>query len=587
MFSRPSRVAVVVVFGCASPAARVVSKPPPAPPDVPAKIDVDRPPAPAGTTPAPALDAMTAELKRSFEALSKHEAPPYFASYEVTDSRSIAIGASFGTLTSSVDDTSRVLDVDVRVGDYKRDNTHVMRSSHDRGQTFTQRLPIDDDGYALRTALWRATDDAYVKAAEQLAKVKTNEKVEAQIDDQSDDFSHEAPVTAVEAPATIELDVHAWEMRLRTLSAAFRAYTALETARVDLTATAETRYFASSDGTRLQLPERHLRVTVSASALTDDGMFVHRVESFDAAAPDGLPTDAQIAAKIELVARDVTALRAAPVADPYIGPTLLEGKAAGVFFHEVFGHRIEGHRQKSDAEGQTFTKKVGEPIMPAFIDVYDDPTIGKLDGTDLNGFYRYDDEGVAATKASLVERGVLKGFLMDRGPISGFPSSNGHGRRRSGHSVVARQGNLVVAPSRTVDRAVLRQMLLDQIKQQGKPYGLIVRELDGGFTLTQRFEPQSFKLLPVMLYRLYPDGHEELVRGADLEGTPLRALGDIIAAGNDVDTFNGYCGAESGFVPVSATSPSLLIAHLEIAKKASGSTKPPILPAPAWTEGAR
>jgi TldD protein len=174
---------------------------------------------------------------------------------------------------------------------------------------------------------------------------------------------------------------------------------------------------------------------------------------------------------------------------------------------------------------------------------------------------------------------------MDRGPIHGFPTSNGHGRRRSGHSVVARQGNLVVAPSRTVDRATLRQMLLDQIKQQGKPYGLIVRELDGGFTLTQRFEPQSFKLLPVMLYRLYADGHEELVRGADLEGTPLRALGDILAAGNDVDTFNGYCGAESGFVPVSATSPSLLIAHLEIAKKASGSTKPPILPAPGWTGG--
>jgi len=530
---------------------------------------------------------MTGELKRSFDALAKHDTPPYFASYEVTDSRSISIGASFGALISSSDATSRMLDVDVRVGDYKRDNTHVLRASRDRGQTLTERLPVDNDDYALRTALWRATDDAYTKAAEQLAKVRSNEKVEAQIDDPSDDFSREQPTAAIEAPATLEIDVPSWEARLRTLSAAFRAFPALETARVELDASAETRYVATSDGTRLQLPERHLRVTVTASALADDGMTVHRVETFDVSTPDGLPNDAQIAATIDHVARDVTALRTAPVAEPYIGPTLLEGKAAGVFFHEVFGHRIEGHRQKSDTEGQTFTKKVGQPIMPAFIDIYDDPTIGRLNGEELNGYYRYDDEGVATSKTALVERGVLKGFLMGREPIRGFPVSNGHGRRRFGHSVVARQGNLVVAPSRTVDRATLRKMLLDQIKQQGKPYGLIVRELDGGFTLTDRFEPQSFKLLPVMLYRVYPDGHEELVRGADLEGTPLRALGDILAAGDDVDTFNGYCGAESGFVPVSATSPSLLIAHLEIAKKAGGTSKPPILSPPPWTGGDR
>jgi TldD protein len=254
-----------------------------------------------------------------------------------------------------------------------------------------------------------------------------------------------------------------------------------------------------------------------------------------------------------------------------------------VFFHEVFGHRIEGHRQKNEAEGQTFAKKVGQPIMPSFIDVFDDPTIAKLNGTDLNGFYRYDDEGVPGSRASLVEHGVLQTFLLGRSPTRGFVHSNGHGRRAAGNSVVARQGNLVVSPEKTVDRATLQRMLLDQVKAQGKPYGLVFRELDGGFTMTQRFSPQAFKLLPIMVYRVYPDGHEQLVRGADLEGTPLEALGDIVAAGDDIATFNGFCGAESGFVPVAASAPSLLVSHIEVAKKPKADDKPPILPPPPTT----
>jgi predicted Zn-dependent protease len=385
----------------------------------------------------------------------------------------------------------------------------------------------------------------------------------------------------------VTIDRAAWEVRLRALSNLFRKYPEIMTSSVSLSTQNETRYFVSSEGSRYQFSSVHLRVMVSASAIADDGMQLHRTEWFDVPTVDRLPSDAQITQKIESVARDLVALRKAPLAEPYMGPAILEGQAAGVFFHEVFGHRIEGHRQKSDLEGQTFAKKVGQAIMPAFIDVFDDPTISRLAGHDLNGFYRVDDEGVPAQKTSLVEAGVLKTFLLGRAPTRGIVHSNGHGRRSPGYSVVARQGNLVVAPRQTVDRAKLRSMLLDQVKQQGKPYGLVFRELDGGFTMTDRFDPQSFKLLPIMVYRVYPDGREELVRGADLEGTPLQALADIVAAGDDVETFDGYCGAESGFVPVSASSPSLLVTHIEVAKKFSTHDKPPLLPAPAWQRGAK
>jgi TldD protein len=554
--------------------------------DQPARLDVVRPP-PAGTAkPDAIVELMTGELTRSMAELGKQADPPYFASYEIIDGRYTSISASFGALTLSSEHQRRHLDVDVRVGDYKLDNTHTL-NERSRGHTRSSSLPFEDDDYALRSALWLETDEAYQRAAEQLQKVQAASKVKAEAEDKSDDFSHEQASQYYEAPRPIAIDRADWGRRLTAASALFRKYPEVTTAVVALQAVGEMHYYVSSDGTRYQAPYTHVRVMINAQTLTDDGQELHRFEAFDAATPDRAPTDDEIAAKIALVAQDLTALKHAPLADPYIGPAILESKAAGVFFHEVFGHRIEGHRQKNESEGQTFAKKIGQPIMPSFIDVFDDPTIATLNGTDLNGFFRYDDEGIPAQKASLVEHGVLQTFLLGRSPTRGFVHSNGHGRRSPGFSVVARQGNLIVAPSRTVDRATLQRMLLDQVKAQGKPYGLVFRELDGGFTMTERFSPQSFKLLPIMVYRVYPDGHQELVRGADLEGTPLEALGDIIAAGDDIDTFNGICGAESGSVPVGASAPSLLVSHIEVAKKAKANDKPPILPAPSLEGGGK
>jgi predicted Zn-dependent protease len=278
---------------------------------------------------------------------------------------------------------------------------------------------------------------------------------------------------------------------------------------------------------------------------------------------------------------DLEALRVAPLADPFIGPAILEGRAAGVFFHEIFGHRVEGHRQKSEDEGQTFAKKIGEPIMPSFISVYDDPRLTRVGTQDVIGHYRFDDEGTPASKAVLVDHGVLKGFLLSRSPVRGFPRSNGHGRRQEGRAVVARQGNLVVSASYAITVPQLRQRLRDEAKRQGRAYGLLFRDISGGFTNTTRSGPQAFKVLPILVYRIYTDGRpDELVRGADLVGTPLTALTKILAAANDDATFNGYCGAESGYVPVSATSPSLLVEQIEVERKDKGNDKPPVLPAP-------
>jgi len=584
-----------VMCACASsakhepPVAQRAAPPPataaPAEPTGPAtRIDARRPATPPAARPDPLLELLAGELQRSMTELARHGEAPYHASYQAGDVRDVSVAASFGVVSRSFETHHRWVDIDVRAGDYKLDSMHRTRATRparpDRGQTRSTVLPLADDDYAIRSIVWLETDAAYKAAAEQLKRVQASAKVTVQQDDDSDDFSHETPAVHLETPAAMAIDRSAWEARLRQLSQLFRGHPEVLDSSLGLTAIAETDYFVDSEGTRYQVPFTHARIRVQASAHTDDGMELHRFETFDVAAPDRLPSDADIRARIELVIADLDRLRRAPVVEPYTGPAILEGKAAAVFFHEVFGHRIEGHRQKDDSEGQTFAKKIGQAITAPFLDVYDDPSIATLNGVDLNGHYRFDDQGVAGQKASLIERGVLRTFLLGRSPVRGFAHSNGHGRRQEGRSVVARQGNLIVTAARTVDRATLRRMLLDEVQRQGKPYGMLFRELDGGFTMTTTFSPQAFKLLPVMVYRVYPDGREELVRGADLEGTPLTALGDIRAAADDLETFNGYCGAESGFVPVSASAPSLLVAHVEVTRKAKGQSRPPVLPPP-------
>ncbi len=275
------------------------------------------------------------------------------------------------------------------------------------------------------------------------------------------------------------------------------------------------------------------------------------------------------------------ALRDAPLVEPYIGPAILRNRASGVFFHEIFGHRIEGHRQKDVDEGQTFTKKIGQEVLPTFLTVHDDPTQAVFGEEDLRGFYRYDDEGIPAQDVRLVENGILKTFLLSRSPVEGFPMSNGHGRRQPGRKVVSRQGNLIVESTRQVSFDRLREMLIEECKTQNKEYGFLFEDISGGFTGTGRRGPQSFKVLPIVVYRVYVDGrNDELVRGVDIVGTPLSSFSKIIATGDDPAVFNGTCGAESGWVPVSAISPSILVSQIEIEKRTRSQDKLPILSPP-------
>jgi predicted Zn-dependent protease len=311
-------------------------------------------------------------------------------------------------------------------------------------------------------------------------------------------------------------------------------------------------------------------------------MNIERYFNFDWVDVKDAPSDKDVQAASTTLRKEMEGLVKAPLNEPTVGPALLTGRAAAVFFHEVFGHRAEGHRQKDISEGQTFAKKVGEQILPDFLSIVDDPTQKKLSGEDLLGYYRFDDEGVSSHEVILVDRGVLKSFEMSRSPLVDFPHSNGHGRRQLGATPVSRQGNLIVKSSKTVANAQLRAQLIELLKKQNKPFGLLIDDIAGGFTFTGRGQPQAFQVQPLVVYKVFADGRtDELVRGVDIVGTPLAALTKIVATGDTPEVFNGYCGAESGSVPVSAASPAILTSELEVQKKQTDTDAPPILPPPA------
>jgi TldD protein len=531
----------------------------------------------------PVLTAMQEELGRSMETMSKADPPVYFLRYTVADRQESEVSGSNGALLSSTEDSGRWLEVQTRAGAYNLDDTHKLPDRQPSWTSPGTSVVLDNDIPVLRREIWRETDRQYRAAAQALIKVKTSQQVQVQTaEGAAPDFSQEAPRTYIGPGVDIRVDRKPWEEKVRRYTAAFSKSPSVLNSIAKFSALAVNQYQVTTEGTKLAFGQVHYRLELDVQSKAPDGMDINRYANFDWLDPKNAPDDKVVFSRIQVLVKETEGLDKAPLIDPYAGPAMLTGRASAVFFHEVFGHRAEGFRQKDINEGQTFTSKIGERILPEFMSIKDDPTEEDFKGQMLLGYYPYDDEGVKAEDVHLVDNGVLKTFLMSRSPLVNIPHSNGHGRRQLGYVPVARQGNLIVSSSKTMTNDQLRQKLIELVKEQGKPFGLLIDDIAGGFTFTGRGNPQAFQVLPLVVYKVFPDGRpDQLVRGVDIVGTPLVSLTKIVATGDTPDIFNGYCGAESGSVPVSAVAPAILISELEVQKKETSTDRPPILPPPA------
>ncbi len=519
---------------------------------------------------------MGLEMDRSLSELRQDSfEPPYFAAYRLTDSRVSDVIATLGALTGSSDSNRRTLYIELRVGDRSFDNTSLQYRGWNGMAAWKPEV--------LRHNLWRLSDAAYKAAVSGLLRKKAKRATEL-IQDELDDFSVEKPETHSSPSAPAFLDRGYFKPLVLRLSRILRRYPLIYDSRVVAAIHAQRRYLMTSEGTRLATDGRHVPGVLRAWASTraSDGMKIYNQVSWNFKTLDDLPAEKELSSEIVKMARETMALRDAPLQSPMSAPAILDPKFTGVLFHEAIGHKLEGQRQRDPGQSQVFKDRVGKKVMPAFLTLIDDPTMDRFGGVHLGGYYAFDSEGVAARRVVLVERGILRNFLMSRWPVKGFDRSNGHGRSNSYLHPTGRMANLIVKAHRTLPVEKLFARLRSLIRKSGKEYGFYLVGSFGGENPNSRRSPQTLEVRPRLVFRVdAKTGRRTLVRGVKMVGTPLGVLNRIVAAGDDAAAAGGFmCGAESGQVAVSQVAPSVLIEEIELQRLPEDRLVPPLLPSP-------
>lgn len=535
----------------------------------------------------PLEEILFRKAKENLGQLSKESIPAYYISYRVYETTDANASSTFGELITKTHQKRRILQTIVRVGSPKLDNTHEIKQNNggEGSVTFgTAEIPYENDESTLALILWEKTDQVYKAAVQRFQKVKANMAVVVAAEDKSPDFTSEKseiysvdPISDKEFLKEQDLMIE----RIKKFSAKFRENKELDSGNASYQASLTRSYFASTEGTKIAQNSLQYRIGLNASTIADDGMNLPLYNNFFAHSFKELPSDKEVEKEVLAISKMLSDLRRAPIVDTYAGPALLSPEASGVFFHEFFGHRIEAARMKQESDAQTFKKKIGELVLSSDMSVVFDPTIRYYKQLPLSGDYVFDDEGIRGRRVDIVKDGRLKTFLASRTPIEEVLQSNGHGRGVIYLAPVTRQSNMIIESNSPKTEKELRQLLIDELKRQDKPFGYLFSKVSGGFTNTNRVSANSFNVNPLIVYRVFADGKpDQLVRGVNMIGTPLSMFSQIGACGKELDVFNGYCGAESGSIPVSCVAPAIFVKMIETQRQAKSHVQPPILPRP-------
>jgi predicted Zn-dependent protease len=523
-------------------------------------------PASAATVPADdvVFRATQDELARAVGELQlKDFAKPYFVEYTVLESEGCAVTGTFGAIVNASSGRGRTLLTQIRVGDYVFDNTEFAGPS-----IIPTSMVEDEDYFALRRDIWLASDGAYKQAVESLAAKKAYVQNRTQKEN-IPDFSKEKPTVAVAPKVSLSFDQAAWEAKIRTWSALFRNYPEIQESSVTFRSTAANKYLVNSEGTRIRQPFRYMSVDARASVQAADGMSLQLSTSFRVNDPADFPSDAEVEAGIRDMAKNLIALRAAPViSEHYVGPVLLAAPAAAEFVDNYLASELSGQRpsliEQERSEGTQFSERLNRRVLPLFLNVYDDPTQTTFNGKKLFGAYETDDQGIPAQRVSLIEQGILKGLLMSRRPRKNMGNSNGHGRLGGSAGVSAQYGNLFVTATEGKTDEELKAQLISLCRLQNLEYGILIRSVDGQGD-------------PLMAYKVYvKDGREELFRSATLGEFSVRAMKNEILAAGKTPTVTNYIAGRGFPIGYTIVAPAMLVEELEL-KPPTGTTQKPLL----------
>jgi len=527
---------------------------------------------------------MRSEAERAMSQIRGGEHPrPFYISFLTRDEEIWEIGASFGALLNDKYERRRSCFCDVRVGSYRNDQVQdggLNDNSKDDDSYQYIHIPFGTSADGIRHGLWRQAEVRYREAVESMAAKKSHELTFLDRNRSLPSFQKLEGVQYAKWRKLPDVDVDYWRRFVARMSAVVADYSAVKESNLRFRALNQLRVFVNTEGSLIVQCQPYWALTCYLWLLSKNGDALSWTINHFVADPKDLPNARQYRKIMRQTIDTLHQLAVAPSLRSYAGPVLLDPIPAGLLIHEALGHRLEGNRLLNTGEGQTFRDSLRNHILPEYLSIEDNPTLERFDGTSLVGHYAYDDEGVAAQNAELVSRGVLRGFLTSRAGISRRHLSNGHGRNEHYERTISRMAITKVTSHDGLSDATMKQKLIEEVRRQKLPFGIRILAATGGETATESYNFQAFLGEINLASRVFPDGREELIRGVDFVGTPLNAVRTIIAAGNRYEVDNAYCGAESGWVPVSTISPSLLISHLELQSKADPPYSPPCYPIP-------
>lgn len=516
-------------------------------------------------------DLMLDEAKRALRSIKTPGHPrPYYVSYLVRDEESWDIKARFGALTHNDYRRRRPCFCDVRVGSFRYDHVQdggLADSSREDESFAYSFLPFGHDADGVRHALWRLAETQYRESVEGLAQKKSQELTYLDRNRNFASFEKRPATSETKLARLEEVDTDYWRRFVEKSSALLRKFPSIKNSSVRFGVTRQTKIFVSTEGSVQVQNASFWSLEGYLWLLSKSGDAFPWTVTYFVTDPSELPDARKFNRELRETVGKLERLAAAPLVRAYAGPVLMDPGPAGLLVHEALGHRLEGNRMLSSGEGQTFRDSLREPILPEFLSITDEPCRPRLDGQSLVGHYRFDDEGCPASDVTLVDHGILKTFLTSRAPIAKRHRSNGHARNETFERPISRMAVTRVIPHGGLTDAELKAELIAEVKHQGLPFGVRIIRASGGETTTDAYDFQAFLGEINLAAKVYPDGREEWIRGVDFVGTPLNAARSIIATGERTEIDNAYCGAESGWVPVTTISPGLLVAHLELQAK--------------------
>ena len=302
---------------------------------------------------------------------------------------------------------------------------------------------------------------------------------------------------------------------------------------------------ANTEG--LYTQDRQIRTRMSISAVADKGNGTQTggfnpgarmgMELFDLIDPKSVGIKA---------AKQAVTMAGAGYCPAGVMPVAIENGFGGVIFHEACGHSLEA---TGVALGQSqFAGKLGEKIANEKVTAIDDGTIPNAWGS-----FNIDDEGTPAQKNVLIEKGVLKSYMVDKfnGRRMGMYSTGNARRQSYAYTPTSRMTNTYIAPGEDKNEDIISSI----------EYGLYAASMGGGSVNPVTGE---FNFAVNEGYMIRNGKICEPVRGASLVGKGSEIIQNIDMVGSCMEMGQGMCGSSSGSVPTNVGQPLVRVSTITV-----------------------